>query len=301
MKSAMPRNDLNLLRVLVLLAETRSVSKASKVLGVTQPAVSQALRKLRDSFGDPLFILDRKGLIVTEKAASLIPEIKALLEQLEGVLVGNRSFDSTSSTRAFRIGMLDLTEHWLLPALIEITLTEAPGIRLMGFALPDAQDISGMLESGQLDLVLTSYEPTGKNVRSQRVSEEQFATMARPRQDGSADALTLDEFVNTPHVVFQERSASIDDALEAIGKRRMIGAVAQNFLSMPAIAAKSGFICSLPQRSAAICAKSHNLNVHAPPVNLTPWPLFVGWHSKFNVDPSIRWLIEKVKHVALNT
>lgn len=299
----MSRNDLdlNLLKVLILLAETRSVSKASKVLGVTQPAVSQALKKLRDSFGDPLFIADRKGLIVTEKAASLIPEIKALVDQLEGVLAGNRSFDSTSSTRTFRIGMLDLTEHWLLPALIEIILKEAPGIRLMGFALPDAQDISGMLESGQLDLVLTGYEPTGKNVRSQRISEEQFATMARPRKDGSTAALTLDEFVNTPHVVFQERSASIDDALQAIGKKRIVGAVAQNFLSLPAIAAKSGFICSLPQRSAAICARSHNLTVYAPPVELTPWPLFVGWHSKFNSDPSIRWIIDKVKLVAQST
>jgi DNA-binding transcriptional LysR family regulator len=188
----------------------------------------------------------------------------------------------------------------MLPALIETIQSQAPGIKMIGFALPDEQEIGSILESGQLDVVLTNYEPAGKNVRSQRISEEQFATLVRPGKSGAAGALTLEEFIDTPHVVFQERSSTVDDALQAIGRRRVIGAIAQNFFSMPAIAAKSGFICSLPERSAAICAKSHNLNVYTPPLHLAPWPLFVGWHSKFNSDPSIHWLIEKVRNVALS-
>lgn len=296
----MPRNDLdlNLLKVLVLLSETHSVSKASEMLGVTQPAVSQALKKLREAFGDPLFISDRKGLIETDRATFLIPEVKALLSQLEGVLADNRRFDPASSERKFRIGMLDLTEHWMLPALIEAVQTEAPRIKLMGFALPDERQIAGVLETGQLDLVLTNYEPTGKNVRSQEICREKFATLLRRNMRPASEALTLDEFLAMPHVVFREGSSAVDDALEAIGKRRAIGAVAQNFFSMPAIAARSGFICSLPRRSAIICARSHDLDVYAPPVEIASWPLFVGWHTKFNSDEGAQWLIKKVKSIA---
>lgn len=98
-----------------------------------------------------------------------------------------------------------------------------------------------------------------------------------------------------PHVVFQQRDPSIDLALSAVGQARKIGAIAQNFMSMPMVASRTGFICNLPGRIARSFADSYELSVHEPPVNIPPWPLYVVWHSRVNGDPAIAWIISKLR------
>tara|TARA_R110000850_G_scaffold277140_1_gene423468 strand:- start:8463 stop:9386 length:924 start_codon:yes stop_codon:yes gene_type:complete len=289
--------DSSLLRVLLVLGDTRSVSAASKVLKVSQPAVSYSLKKLRDYFRDPLFIASKEGLIPTDKASVLMPELQHLLDELSQVVRSAKVFDALTSSKRFRIGMLDITEYWLLPKLLAAIRFEAPGILVEGVSLPEPSDIPSLLSSGELDVVITDREITEKIIRCEIVSSENIKTLVNNSFDSDNQTLTLEQFLEIPHIVFQKRNPGVDDALKAIGRVRKIYAVAQSFGTMLCIASKGGFICSLPEKCARESAKVYGLKLLTPPLDIEPWQLYLGWHTRFNADPTLKWLVHQIKKV----
>lgn len=169
--------DLNLLKVFVILWETRSVSRASEVLSISQPAVSHSLRRLRESLGDNLFISTRAGLLPTSRSNILIGPIKDALNQISQTLDTDTRFLPEKSDREFKIGMLDLVEYWVLPAILAIIVKEAQGVLVHGVSLPDSATSRLMLERDEIDVILTDKEPIDKNLRSERLYEEYLTTL----------------------------------------------------------------------------------------------------------------------------
>src|SRR3546814_830206 len=129
---------LNLISVFVLLWDTRSVSRTSERLSVTQPAVSHALKRLRDAIGNPLFLSGRNGLLPTERAAELISPLKQALALISDTIGNSQLFDAKSAKREFRVAILDMIDFWLMPQLMEIVRDQAPGvdIRLVRVTTP---------------------------------------------------------------------------------------------------------------------------------------------------------------------
>jgi DNA-binding transcriptional LysR family regulator len=290
--------DLNLLHVFVILWDTRSVSRASEALSITQPAVSHALKRLRERLGDPLFISGRTGLVPTSRASFLIQPVRDALGMIRDAIEESSTFVPGSAQREFRIGMLDLVEYWMLPALVETMKLEAPGVLVHGMPLPNPQEAAAMLESGDLDVILTDKEPAEKSVRAELVYEEHLTSLVWKQECLQAETFPMSLFVERPHIVFQGRDLSIDRALALHGHRRTIGAVAHNFLTMPVVAARTGYICSLPSRIAATFADRFGLSEHLPPIQTDAWPLFAAWHTRKHADPALQWLISKVRAVA---
>jgi DNA-binding transcriptional LysR family regulator len=291
--------DLNLLSVFVILWDTRSVSRTSERLALTQPAVSHALKRLRDRLGDALFVPGRQGLVPTARAAKLINPVRAALGQIERALENVPSFTPAEAHREFRIATLDLVEFWMLPALLEVIGPEAPGVVIQSVPAPDPHLAQTLLEAGDIDVVVGG-PLSGTGVRCEPLSEFSLVTLIWKREKLRNGKFPLPLYLKRPHIIFQwfDRTGSVvDHALAAKGHKRKVGAIVHTFLAMPAVAARTGYICNVPYQVSERFAELFDLSVHRPPVDLPPSTLFHAWHVRFESDPALAWLLQRMREV----
>lgn len=294
--------DLNLLVVFVTLWETQSATRASERLALSQSAVSHALRRLRERLGDELFVMGRGGLVPTARAAELIGPVRDALARLDDALEGASPFVPATVRRKFRIASGDFVEFLILPRLIQHIAREAPGVMIEVMPLPPNNAVSGLLESGEIDLVISTPMTFGAGLRHELITTVSLLTLIWKREMLPPGRFPLDLYLERPQVmieVHQRDDNIIDQALLAKGLARRIGVLVQNFMAMPVIASQTGYICNLPGPIAEAFAASFGLSCHEPPIDF-PAPELVGyWHSRFDADPGLRWLREQVKHHAL--
>src|SRR5882672_2657872 len=292
--------DLNLLSVFVILWDTRSVSRTSERLALTQPAVSHALKRLRDRLGDALFVPGRQGLVPTTRALELINPVRAALGQIERALENAPSFTPAEAHREFRIATLDLVEFWMLPALLEVIGAEAPGVVVRSVPVPDPGSAQALLEAGDIDVVVDGRPVGGTGVRCEALAEVNLVTLIWKREKLRGEKFPLPLYLKRPHVIFQwfDRAGSVvDHALAAKGHKRKVGAIVQTFLAMPAVAARTGYVCNVPEQVSDRFAEVFDLSVHRPPVDLPPSTVFHAWHARFESDPALVWLLQRMRKV----
>ena len=292
--------DLNLLSVFVILWDTRSVSRSDR-LALTQPAVSHALKRLRERLDDALFVPGRQGLVPTARATELINPVRKALTHIEQALEDAPPFEPAEAHREFRIAAHDLVEFWLLPALVETVSKEAPGVVIRIVPVPEPGSVSDLLESGDIDVVIGGQPLMGMSVRSKPLSQVKLVTLIWKREELRRRKFPLTLYLQRPHVVFQLRNnvgSIVDQALVAQGHKRHVGAIVQTFLAMPAIAEKTGYICNVPDQIGNRFAELFDLSVHQPPVDLPPFTLFHAWHARFEFDPALAWLLDRIRQVA---
>ncbi|MGO4220697.1 LysR family transcriptional regulator [Lysobacter sp. TAF61] len=293
--------DLNLLAVFLRLWETRSVTRASDRLALTQPAVSHALRRLRDALGDELFVQSRNGLVPTSRAQTLIGPVTDALAKLGVALQESEPFAPALARREFAIGCGDLVEFSIAPQLLEAIRREAPGILIRLVPVPDAEQGQPLLESGEIDAVIDAQAIRSSGVCSEAVAEVNVATLIWKREKLGKRRFPLELFLDRPHVVIRtadRRGTVVDQMLAQRGLQRSIGAVVQHFLAMPIIAARTGFICNLPRRMGTTFAELFELSVHEPPLPFASTTAFLSWHRRFDADPGLAWLLQQIRHAA---
>ncbi|MDO5604818.1 MAG: LysR family transcriptional regulator [Paracoccus sp. (in: a-proteobacteria)] len=287
--------DLNLLSVFVVLWDLRSVSRAADQLALTQPAISHALKRLRDRLEDPLFVRGQHGLMPTPRAAELIDPVRKALDQIERALTQTPPFDPASTVREFRIATLDLLELWLLPPLLERLAREAPGLLIRCVPMPARGTGRALLEAGDIDIIADGRQRTGMSIHSEKLTEVRLSTLIWRREGVAEGRFPLNLYLDRPHVLFQGHDkigSVVDETLAAYGQKRRIGAVVQTFSGMPAVAARTGFICNLPRSIANSLAEIYDLSVHEPPLDFPSTPVFCSRHSRFGADPALKWLLE---------
>ncbi|WP_137921451.1 LysR family transcriptional regulator [Hydrogenophaga sp. 2FB] len=291
--------DLNLLSVFVILWDTRSVSRTGDLLSLTQPAVSHALKRLRERIGDVLFVPGRHGIVPTPRAAELINPVREALEIISNAIRHRAIFDPAVSSVEYRVATTDWIESWLIPNLVELIHQDAPGIVIRSVPLSEPDTLRDQLEAGDIDLAI-SHEPVlGIGIRCEPLTEISFVTMIRRQDAPSERRFPLAMFLERPHVVFRMKhlgSARIDSALKAMGHARRVGAEVQTIYGMLATAARTGCICTVPAHMGGRYARMFGLSVHEPPVHVRPpHPLFHAWHARFEVDPALAWLLANVR------
>ncbi|MEQ1754466.1 MAG: LysR family transcriptional regulator [Micropepsaceae bacterium] len=294
--------DLNLLAVFAIVWETRSVSRASERLALTQPAVSHALKRLRENIGDELFVPGRKGLIPTPRAAALIHPVRDALAIIENALQNAPVFAPGESRREFRIATVDFAEFMMLPMLLHTIAQEAPGVVIKSLPLPEQGSAATLLETGDVDVVVTAQPTRGSGIRCAMLTEFPLVTLIHKREAVRTRKLPLSLYLERPHVVFQSRGRSanvVDQALAVLGHRRKIGAFVHNALAMPIVAAQAGYVCTVPIQVADRFAEFLDLSVHRPPIELPASTLFSSVHVRFETDPGLTWLLTKIRD-ALN-
>jgi DNA-binding transcriptional LysR family regulator len=285
--------DLNLLRVFDAVLAERGVTPAAVRLGLTQPAVSNALARLRGVFGDALFVRTPAGMDATPFARELAEPVRQALALLDAALAHGPGFDPASSTRAFRFYMSDLGQIEFLPPLVERAHRAAPGVRFEAVAL-DVEDIDSALAAGTLDLAVGFLPGLGPPVRRRRLFRDPYVCLMR--KDHPIQALTKKKFVEASHALVSYRGGHhvIEEALERAGLARRIALRVPHFTVVPMVLEKSDLILTLPARVARVFERRGHFKSLPPPVPIPPADVAVHWHERFEADPGNRWLRELV-------
>jgi DNA-binding transcriptional LysR family regulator len=280
--------DLNLLRVFDSVLHEHSVTAAAGRLGLTQPAVSNALARLRAQFGDPLFVRTAGGMDATPFARELAAPVRQALALLESALAHGPGFDPATSSRAFRFYMSDLGQIEFLPPLVERVRRDAPGVRLEAVGL-EPDDIGGALAAGALD-VAVGFLP-GLRAPVQRTALFRDPYLCLMRADHPIRSLTKKTFLNASHVLVSYRGGHqvIEEAFERAGLARIALRV-PHFTVVPMVLERSDLILTLPARVARVYERRGNFKSLPPPVPIPPADVGVHWHERFEADAGNRWL-----------
>jgi DNA-binding transcriptional LysR family regulator len=291
------RPDLQQVVVLHALLESRSVTGAAARLGVTQSAVSHALKRLRTRLRDPLLVRTREGTVLTPRAEALLAPLTSGLEAIEGALDRVEPFDPHAK-HAFTLVATDLLGIVLLPLLVERIAAEAPGVDLRVRSLVKGADRG--LDSNDVDLVLTGVPTEGAGLVRQRLFEDRFACVVR-RGHPAAESMTLERFCASPHVLISplEGRGAVDKALAERGLSRRVAVRVPHFAVAPYLVARSDAILTTPTRHARIVAGPLGLCVVSPPIALPPTRWWQLWHERRRHDPAHAWLRRLVAEVAV--
>ena len=286
--------DLNLLVAFDALMQTRSVSRAAERCFLSQPAMSNALNRLRETLDDPLLVRSATGMRPSPRAQKLEGPIRSILEQLERELRPAAPFDPATTERLFRISLTDYGEFVVLPRLVEKLAERAPKARLESVSLTSHLPESA-LERGELDLVVAvqEYFQVPGRLRTQTLLGDRLVCLgSRTAYDDTS--LTLKRYLSRRHVYpspLGVQSNVVDGWLSAQHKRRDIALSAQSYLVAARIAAESDLLLSLPGRIARTLAELLPLRLIEPPRGFPDFKLCLIWHPLYAGDPAIAWLL----------
>jgi DNA-binding transcriptional LysR family regulator len=283
--------DLNLLRVFDAVLHERGVTPAAARLGLTQPAVSNALARLRAVFGDALFVRTPVGMDATPFARELAEPVRQALALLESALAHGPGFDPATSTRAFRFYMSDLGQIEFLPPLIERVEQRAPGVRLEAVAL-DVEGIGAALASGTLDLAVGFLPALGPPIERRALFRDPYVCLMRAGHE--IKSLTRKRFLEAAHILVCYRGGHrvIEEAFERAGIR--VALRVPHFTVAPMVLERTDLVLTLPARVARVFERGGKLKSLPVPLQIPVADVGVHWHERFEADPGNRWLREQV-------
>lgn len=291
------RADLNLLVVFDAVARARSVTAAADELALSQPAVSHALRRLRDMLGDPLFVRGRQGLTMTARAAGCAGEIDTILAAVDRVL-GNRAFDPATTKRIFKFAASDYAIQTIIPQIAK-RLRRAAGSSIIEVSSMDAS-VEEKLRNGRIDIAFVGEPLIDKAILTRELFREKFTghvCAAHPLAKKAArNKVTLSEYLAFPHVAVSFGGlgrSPIDTALSTLGKERRIAIVTPSFSTNLSSVRNTDLIVSLPSRLAAV-GQQFGLVTFKLPLAVPDFPYLMAWHIRTDSDPALRWLREVV-------
>jgi DNA-binding transcriptional LysR family regulator len=291
------RIDLNLLTVFSALLEERSVSRAAAKLHVTQPAISNALARLRDLIGDPLLIKTKKGMEPTERALELLGPVRAALEKIYLAVENARPFDPATSIAEVCIAADEYAAHLFMPAVAQALAQAAPGLTLhvRRVGAPGEADTHATLRAAASNhFVLAEPCPDSGQCRGVPLIQDGWKLVARRGHPQITGDLTAEQYAALPSVVpWFENNATVswvDTALAAQGlKRRVATRIAT---PSPIVSAESDCVMVVPETMARIYADVHGLAVHDLPLKGPPYRTELYWHRDYDDAPMHLWVRE---------
>ena len=282
--------DLNLLRMLVALDDTRSVSQAGERLGLSQPAASNALSRLRLALDDPLFLRSKEGMMPTGYAETILPEIRSHLAGLFTALERGTQFDPASSSRVFRLSLSGLGEAVFLPGLAVRLFQAGPGLRLVNTATP-TEALATALELGDVDLAIGMVALSARGVRSETLFNEDYVAVTGPglaQPPRSLDDLRdMQLMVPAPATTF---GSAIDSALQAIGLADRVVLRLGHFGALPQLLAQLDLVAVVPRQLADQLAGAGQARILPIRISDTASPICMIWHDRTDTDPAAIWL-----------
>jgi len=288
--------DLNLLRVFDAILRGRGVTAAAARLGLSQPAVSNALARLRTVFGDTLFVRTTSGMAPTPFASQLDEPIRQALALVESALTHGAAFEPATSDRVFRFYMSDLGEISFLPPLVEHVRRLAPRVHLeaSGLALDEIPDA---LASGALDLAVGFLPGLAPPVRRRRLFRDDYVCLMRADHPRIKKRLTRRLFEEASHALVSSTGSGhrvIEEALERHGLTLRIALRVPHFTVVPMVLERTDLLLTLPSRVARVYEQGGRFKSLPPPVTIPPADVGVHWHERFDRDPGNRWLRELI-------
>ena len=294
------RYDLNLLPIFVALMEERSVTRAAERVGMTQPALSNALARLRATLQDQLFVRERYGIQPTPTALELAPTIAEALARLDDAVLGRQDFDPAEAERLLTIAPNGYAEFVLVPAIVSRLQKAAPGVKI-GLT-PYGNDLAdtGVI-SGTTALVLGRIVDPPDNLVVQHLMDEGLACVVRADHPEIGAGITRDQFERLKHVNVVppgRMRAGLFQALARHEIKREVAISVTNFFAVAEMVAVTDHIATLPDLICRRLAHDPRLKVLPAPFDLGSFPVEMAWHVRYRQDPAHRWLRSLISDVA---
>lgn len=284
--------NLNLLPVLEALLTERSVSRAGVRLGLSQPAVSNALGQLRELLGDPLLVRRANGMVPTERALALAQPVRAAMLAVEQSLAPPAAFDPATARREFVLCTNDFVAFALLPRLLGRLQREAPGVRLHVRAFQE-HVVPPDLQRGDADLLFSFSRALPPGHQAADLFQDRFVFVARQGHPQVRGRVTLAAYTKLSHVlVSHEPNARgvVDDALAQRGLTRRVALRLSHFLLVPHVLATTDYVAALSELVARPVARSLRLQILKMPLQVPSGMVRMVWHERTDASPAHAWL-----------
>lgn len=288
--------DLNLFVVFDALMKTRSTTLAGRHLGMTQSAVSNALRRMRGAFDDPLFVRSRQGMMPTPFADILAASVQSGLSHMQRAADCRNAFDPATSSRAFRINMSDLAQMVFLPTLLTHFAEHARGADMVVVNM-DIDQARERMVSGEIDLSVGFFLGDDPGLYRQTLFTEHYLCAVRAAHPNVRHELTLQTFLHAPHAVYRPAAGShlvleglIDQLFAAHGAHRRIIVQIANLLGFSQIIANSDLLMCIPSRLARTVSRYSDIRLFPLPFAGPAFDIVQLWHERAHHDAGNRWL-----------
>lgn len=288
--------DLNLLVIFNQLLVDRRVSTVADRLDLTQPAVSNALKRLRLLLQDELFLRTSRGMEPTPYALQLAEPVAYALGTLHSALNQRTSFDPLSSTRTFTLAVTDIGEIYFMPILMNALADQAPNIRI-STVRNTASSLKEDMEAGTVDLAIGLLPSLQAGFFQRRLFRQRYVCMYRKEHPLAKKPITLEDFCEAEHVCVIAANTGhgeVDVLLERAGITRRMRLVVPHFIAVGHILQTTDLIATVPERFAARCEGPFNLTSSPHPAKLPDIAINLFWHAKYHRDPANRWLRQLV-------
>jgi DNA-binding transcriptional LysR family regulator len=290
--------DLNLLVAFDALMTERNVTRAAQRIRIGQPAMSYSLARLRELFGDELFIRTAGAMQPTNRAFELHEPVARILADIRDGVLADRVFRPAIDDPVFRVGATDYAEVVVLPTVLATLRSLAPHARL-AISVADGERVDSMLENGALDLAIGYFPRTNGSQSRELLFHEEFACVFDAKACGIAGQITLGAYLQLPHVLMSLRGETsggcIDLALANIDTERFVFVATPHFLAMPFLLRGLRAVAAIPRRLAERLAEAADLAISPVPVAVEGFDVSMLWHARTESDPAHRWFRQLVR------
>ncbi len=286
----LPLLDINLLRLFVMLYDTRSVSRSAERLGMAQPTISIWLARLRRQLNDPLFVRTPSGMQPTTVAEDLIAPAREALEALQRISRWDAKFEPATAERRFCICMSDVANITLLPQILAHVRRAAPNVSLR--ALRIDKQTAQIMESGEADLAIGLLPELGKGFHQQSLFSQDWVCLAAPDHPRIGEHLTLAAYERESHidVIPGTGHRLLSAALESRGIRRQVVLQLSAYLGLSVIVKTTDLLATLPRQMGETLAEIGGLKTYPCPFFIPAFIAKQHWHARVHHDPGNRWL-----------
>ena len=304
------RIDFNLLNYLDVLLRERNVTRAASHLGLSQPAMSNGLRRLRLLFDDPLLIRTSEGMTPTERANELQPVIRDVLSKIDKAVQPQTAFDATTAERVFRVMASDYAESTIFPRILQRLREQAPGISL---DIMTPSDVSFLdVEQGKVDMVINRFDSIPQSFHQIDIWKDGFACLFSV-ENPIRDNFNLDTYLQAQHVWVSktgmgvgvginpddvQRLGWVDEALNKLGKKRHIAVFTRHYQAAMLMAEQNDLIVTIPARASKLQVNNPRVIVKEPPFHIPPIDLKMAWSPLLQNNPAHRWMRRLIVEVA---
>ena len=308
--SRLGRVDLNLLVYLDALLRERNVTQAAHSLGLSQPAMSNGLKRLREVFNDPLLIRTSDGMTPTAKAEELEPQLREILTNVDRALQPTEEFTPHTETRVVRLMASDYAESTLLPSVLKELRELAPGITL---DIMNPSDVSFLdVERGKVDLVINRFAQMPQSFHQITLWQDTFSCLLSP-DNPILEHFTLDNYLAADHIWVSktgmgvgvgvnpddvQRLGWVDATLDELGKKRRIRVFTRHYQAAMTLAEQNDLIVTLPTRATHLKRDNPRVVLRDVPFDIPPLELKMAWSPLLQHNPGHRWIRQLITKTA---
>jgi DNA-binding transcriptional LysR family regulator len=289
----MESTDLGLLVSLDALLQEGSVTGAARRVGLSTPAMSHALARIRERLSDPILVRSGRGMLLTTRALALKPQVHAVVNEARRTLEPERPFVASELSRTFVVHATDYVLTVLGGAVDRILRREAPKVCVR--FVPNTPDDPALLRDQGSDLAVGIYGELPQEMRNRQLLTDRFVCVVRHEHPATKKRFTLEQFVNIPHIQVAPRGKPggyLDDVLRERGLSRTVARAVPYFVTALQLAAETDYVLTISERIAKRFSESLSLELLEVPVKLRPYALSLVWHPRVDGDPAHRFLRE---------